>query len=236
LASASGISCSGAFCIAVSVSGEAVIYKGGAWGNRSSIDSDALTAVSCTSPSYCAAVDSNDHVLTYNGASWSLPTTEGVATSVLRGYTAISCASKMLCVAVETNGNELFFGAGVAPAFRSQVDTFSEPLTAVACATAALCVAFDEQGNTITYRSSGATRTWSGPVHLEPFRFSAAACTVLGYCLGMDDGGGYAAYYASAWSKGTHAALGATVAVACAGRATCVAVNATQAFASTSPL
>jgi hypothetical protein len=239
LASASGVSCSGAFCVAVSVSGDASIYRAGAWGHRSTADVYALTAVSCATATYCAAVDAQNRVLIYDGTSWAAPSTEGVQTSRIRGYTAVSCAPTKLCVAVETDGNELFFGPGVgspSTPFLKQADVYYEPLTAVACANTSICVAFDEQGSTITYTASGVTRNWTVPVLFDTHRFTSAACTSVGYCLGMDDAGGYAAYYAHAWSKGTHAPLGANVAVSCAGRSTCVAVNATQGFASTSPL
>ena len=182
VASLSAVSCAGAFCMAVSDDGVAVPYRNGAWGRARSIDASSLTSVSCVSSRFCAAVDAANHVLTFNGAAWTAPSTEGVPQASERGYNAVSCVAPTFCVAVDENGNELFFGSG--RPFLHQVvacdtttcrfngQSFSVPLTGVACATTRLCVAVDEEGNEITYTSHGAVQAWSRPRHIDLYRLT----------------------------------------------------------------
>jgi hypothetical protein len=229
LSSLSGVSCAATICMAVSNIGDAVEYSDGAWGKPVSIDASDLTAVSCTSATFCAATDASNHVLTFDGTTWTAPSTEGVPQHYVRGYTALSCVAPANCVAVDTDGGELFFSPGAG--FLYQADTRFVPLTGVACATKSLCVAVDEQGNAITY--SGTSNTWT-LLHIDPYRLTAVSCTPAGYCLATDDHGGTVAFNNGTWSPPTRTVpLGAISAVSCTGTSTCVATDPSNAAVST---
>jgi len=209
------------------------------WRQPRVIDASALTSVSCVSSRFCAAVDAANHVLTFNGAAWSAPSTEGVPQASVRGYNAVSCVAPRFCVAVDEKGNELFFGAGrpflhqaivcATATCRFNGQTFSVPLTGVACATTRLCVAVDEQGDEIVYTSHGAVRAWSRPGHIDLYRLTAIACTRAGYCLAVDDNGGTVAYGHGHWSRASRLVpLGSISAVSCS-RTTCAAIDPVNA-------
>lgn len=231
LESLSGVSCAGSLCVAVSNDGDAVEYSGGAWDKPVSIDTSDLTAVSCASPTFCAATDASNHILTFNGQVWSPPSTEGVPTRYVRGYTAISCVAPSFCVAVDTDGSELLYSPGAS--FLYQADTRFVPLTSVACASKSLCIAVDEQGQAVTYSFSGTSGTWS-LLHIDAYRLTAVSCTSGGYCLATDDHGGTVAFANGTWSQPTRTVpLGAISAVSCTGTSTCVATDPSDAAVST---
>ena len=64
-----------------------------------------LLSVSCTSSNFCAAVDDNGGVDTWNGSSWTGPT------AIDRGVQldSVSCVSPSFCVAVDNSGNALTY-------------------------------------------------------------------------------------------------------------------------------
>ena len=69
-----------------------------------------LTAVSCASPTFCVAVDTNGRALTWNGSSWAAPSWS--ARSPVDpdggGLTGVSCFPGA-CVAVDFAGNAVVF-------------------------------------------------------------------------------------------------------------------------------
>ena len=86
--------------------------------NWSTIDSGdgGLTAVSCVSGPFCMAVDESGYALSYNGTSWTLPSSFDGAGG---GLTDVSCVSSTFCMAVD----ELGYAVEVQ---RHVVDTFAQ--------------------------------------------------------------------------------------------------------------
>ncbi len=81
-------------------SGYATTWNGTTWAAATDIDTThALEAVSCTSSSFCKAVDNDGNVLTWTG-TWS------AATSIdsTRAIDAISCPTTSFCAAVDASG------------------------------------------------------------------------------------------------------------------------------------
>ncbi len=75
------------------------------WSAPVAIDgADTLTSVSCPSASFCVAVDDSGNALTFNGSSWSAPTS--IDMHVLY---SVSCTSASFCAAVDLGGNALTF-------------------------------------------------------------------------------------------------------------------------------
>jgi hypothetical protein len=81
------------------------------WSAPMTVDDRApLTGVSCTSSSFCVAVDDAGYVLSYDGRSWSVPAPlSPVEPHDGRwGFNSVDCASTSFCVAV---GNSV--GSGI---------------------------------------------------------------------------------------------------------------------------
>lgn len=233
LTSASAVSCVGTLCVAVSDTGAAVVYSHGRWGRARTVDRrGALTAVSCVSATFCAAVDASDHVLRYNGATWTRPRVE-VPRLDARGYQAISCAAPTFCVAVDTHGDALTVGKGRASLI--QADTHFVPLTAIACPTTTWCVAVDDRGRAITRTVSGGSSSWSAPHLIDGFRLTAVSCTATGICLATDDHGGTVAYAHGTWAPSSQAVPleGTITAVSCASSGACAATDSSDAAVAT---
>jgi hypothetical protein len=66
---------------------------------------DQLDSVSCTSPTFCAAVDYNGNVFTFNGKTWSTPVS--IDPEPVLGVDSVSYTSSSFCAAVDDYGNAL---------------------------------------------------------------------------------------------------------------------------------
>lgn len=87
------------WCVAGIGSGQVVTWDGGAWSSPVQVFAGGGVGVSCTSASFCAALDDGD-ISTYDGSTWSTP--EPIDGDPLIG---ISCASQHFCAAMDRDGN-----------------------------------------------------------------------------------------------------------------------------------
>jgi hypothetical protein len=73
------------------------LFNGRRWSSGGTVPSTqtGMASVSCSSPSFCAAVDYGPNVVTFNGTSWSKPSAIDPGTYLQ----AVSCASASFCVA-----------------------------------------------------------------------------------------------------------------------------------------
>ena len=172
-----GLSCpTTTFCAAVTDRGRALVWSGGRWQAGQTLVSlqEAYTAqahlrstlsdVSCTSPTFCVAVDPTGTAYTYGGSTWSAGTTidPGAATTGDQvGVTSVSCAART-CVAVDDNGNAVAYDGTSWSAPRPIDPTLG--LSTVSCATPTFCVALNDIGDALLYDGS----TWSAPRTIDP--------------------------------------------------------------------
>jgi hypothetical protein len=178
----SAISCasSASFCVVVTglwkMSSDAIVYEDGIWRAPTVLGGPArdFDSVSCTSPSFCIAVDVVGDADVYNGSVWSAPSK--VAPDI--GLSSVSCASPSFCVAVGTDGSRgvaVTFDAG---SWSAPVRVSDEgPLEAVSCPTTSFCVAGGTYGDgarggaLFTYPASAAPalgRATSGTLRATP--------------------------------------------------------------------
>jgi hypothetical protein len=164
-----------AFCVAITDYGRALLFDGSKWSSPHAlasrqvvgldelVDLPTLTAISCSGPDFCTAVDPNGNAFTFDGASWSHA--QPVDTRHSRhgsGLSAISCPSPRSCVAVDDQGRALTLRNG---SWGSAVPVDpSLGLISVSCSGAAFCVSLNDLGQASTYDG----RTWSKPVDIEP--------------------------------------------------------------------
>ena len=138
-----------------------------------------LVSVSCTSSTFCVAVDRAGRGLVYDGTSWVRTTIDTFE------LTSVSCApGTSFCVAVDVDGDAFTYAASTWSA-RAPVAVL--PFSAVSCATTTFCVAVDGAGDAYTF-----TGTWS-PSHAVARRATAllsVACPASAFCVAGNDAGG----------------------------------------------
>jgi hypothetical protein len=212
LSSAAGqpgsVSCpSTRFCLAVdALDSSAFLFNGSTWSHAPGISDPApgglpgMAAVSCSSSSFCAAVDNGPNAFTFNGTRWS------PATAVDPGnqLSTVSCPSAAFCAAVDYGPNVVTFN-GTSWSKPSAIDPGSH-LQAVSCATASFCVALDRRGNAFTFNG----RAWSAPVSALPngltmgeggISWPVVSCPASDFCAAVDGAdGNVATFTGRTWS------------------------------------
>ncbi|MHB8263527.1 MAG: hypothetical protein ACYDGY_07255, partial [Acidimicrobiales bacterium] len=151
------------------------------WSRPVSIDS-MPESVSCTSASFCVAVDNGGNAITWNGATWSSPQ------SVNEGYqlTSVSCTSASFCVAVDNGGNAITWNGAT---WSSPIED-SYDLNSVSCASSSFCVAVGAGGHVLSYNDA----SWSLPQLIDPYNanssdITSVSCTSASFCVAVDNGG-----------------------------------------------
>jgi hypothetical protein len=93
------------------------------------------------------AVTAAAEALSYNGTSWSAPTT---IESGFADLTGVSCATSSSCFAIDDNGNAIGYSGGT---WESPTTlNYGSQLYSVSCATATFCAAVDDIGYAYLYQ------------------------------------------------------------------------------------
>jgi hypothetical protein len=232
------VSCaSRSFCMAVG-GGQAVAYRSGKWRPPQTIDShsginDGLVTVSCVSATFCAAGDGVGNVFTYNGRSWSSPTS--VATT---GLSRLSCATTQFCGAVDIVGDAILYD-GSSWSSPRRIPGASQPQL-ISCPVFGFCMATDVGSS--AYRLSagqwvhaGTLRTSNPQGGSEPDIPSAVSCSGRHFCAALDDFGEAFTWNGSHWSRPHRFdanLLAGSDAVSCRTKTACMAVDGNGVAAS----
>jgi hypothetical protein len=156
------------------------------WSPAIAIDKGAaLSSVSCSSPSFCVAVDGGGNVLSFNGKSWSS------ARSVDRAeqFQTVSCPTTSFCVAVgyDNSGGDAFMFNGRSWTGPDEIDP-GYKLISVSCPTTSFCVAGASE-RVFIYSGS----TWSAPETIDPSdgaaEINSVSCSSPSFCVAVDGGG-----------------------------------------------
>lgn len=167
------VSCSTAtFCAATTIPGRSFTWNGASWSAAQDIvapatvaldesrGSPGIRAISCPSPTFCAAIDPSGNVNTYDGATWS-SARQVDATSAsegdLEGLTALSCPSPRFCMAVDGLGQALTYNGSFWSSPQPVDPTLG--LSTVSCATSRFCIALNDLGVAYSYDGT----SWSTP-------------------------------------------------------------------------
>lgn len=225
------------FCMAVDARDSATfVFDGSRWSSAGTVPGTqtGMASVSCSSPSFCAAVGNGPDAFTFDGTSWS------PATAIDPGgqLSTVSCPSARFCAAVDYGPNVVTFNGG---SWRkpSAIDPGSY-LQAVSCASASFCVALDRKGKAFTFNGS----TWSAPVTAAPdgltmgeggISWPVVSCPASDFCAAVDgSGGNVVTYDGRGWtapqtidSKAAHSLNGPVLiflmSVSCSSATFCVA-------------
>lgn len=170
------------------------------WGAPASFDpAGKVASVSCPSASYCAAVDGNGNIMSYNGAAWS---TAQTSEDQLK---SVSCASDSYCAAVGYNesGGDIFSYNGEAWSPPESLDP-GYKLHSISCPTTTFC----EVGAAVNVFTVDGTAE-SGPEAIDQsnnetnesgYGLPSMSCPSATFCATVDGSGNAFTLNGSAWS------------------------------------
>jgi phage-related protein len=240
------------FCVGVDWNGGSVTYNGKAWKLDKTFDpngAEGLMEVSCTTASFCMAVDGGDDLI-WNGHAWTSPDLIDVTGD---GIESVSCGSTSSCMVVDWDGNALHWNGASWPATAiscpdqttksagdcTTTGSYADPRTgvldSVSCPTASFCAAVDGNGNALT--TAGPIRPGArpaGPVNIDPIAgiLSSVSCPSASFCMAVDTNGYALSWNGTAWSQPTWSATspadragGALTSVSCPATTFCVATD-----------
>jgi hypothetical protein len=179
-----GLSCATeSFCMAVG--DYASTYKGSSWSGPVPVGGGGLSSVSCSSSSFCEAVDGHGRAVRYNGSTWTAP---GQIDAEV-GLEAVSCPTEAFCMATggRQHGYALAYN-GSAWTAPSEIDPEGN-VNAVSCPTASFCVALTERyvekhelGYALTYKGGA----WSAPSEIDTeLALRSVSCASENFCIAV---------------------------------------------------
>lgn len=130
--------------------------EGARWVSSGSIDAsnpvggsepNVGSAIACSGPNFCAALDNFGEAFTWAHGKWSRRVT--FDRNLLDGFDAVSCPSPNACVVVDGNGLTTRWD-GHSWARARRIDNAG--LTDLSCAAGQFCVAVDARGRALTFR------------------------------------------------------------------------------------
>ena len=210
------------------------------WSTPTQIDGGRIFyGMSCTSTTFCMAVDGNGYALSYNGSTWSTPTQIDSAGGPLA---AVSCTSSTFCMAVSYDGNAFAYNG---TDWTTLTATWSNPidganygqLDGVSCTSPTFCMAVDDSGYALAYNGTNwttLTATWNNPI--DTGGLTGVSCTSTTFCMavgGLSSGSGSAASYIDGtWSTNLTAVNTGLYDVSCTSPSFCMAVAVSDDAAS----
>jgi hypothetical protein len=192
----------------------ALSFNGVSWSRRTLLGGAGLSDVSCSSASFCVAVDSNGRALSFNGFSWSAP----VSIDGDDGLESVSCASSSFCVAVDAGGHAVVFD-GVSWSEPALIDSNGE-VRSVSCASSSFCVAVDAGGDAVVFDGVA----WGEPVMVyRRGEAPAVSCVSSAFCVAIDREGDATIFDGTSWSIPTAIGPGELESLSCASTSFCIA-------------
>jgi hypothetical protein len=110
---------------------------------------NVASAVSCSGPLFCAALDDWGEAFTWAHQRWSRRVT--FDRNLMAAPDAVSCRSRNACMAIDENGLASAWN-GRTWSRAQRIDRAGTPTTDVSCGTPRFCVAVDIQGRVVVYR------------------------------------------------------------------------------------
>jgi hypothetical protein len=165
------------------------------WGTPTLVDPGDPVSVSCSSASFCAAVDARGNVVTYNGAGWSHPANIEPPQDMGGGLNSVSCPTSRFCIAIDGSGHVLTYDG--TRWSRPRSIELPGNTDAVSCPTSSFCAAVDSDA-VVTYDGAG----WSKPSRIDASGSSltSVSCPSSHFCAAVDASGYALIYQGSHWS------------------------------------
>jgi len=241
------------FCVGLDWEGGSVTFNGRTWRRDTTFDpggAESLMEVSCSSASFCMAVDGGNDLL-WNGSKWTSPNSIDVTGD---GVEDVSCGSATSCMVIDWDGNALHWNgtswpatavscpdsttnsAGDCTTTGTYADARTGVLDSVSCPTLSFCAAVDGNGNALMTDGASGWRgpRWGRPVTIDPIAgiLRSVSCPTASFCMAVDTNGYALEWNGVSWSQPTWSAAspedragGALASVSCASASFCVAVD-----------
>ena len=155
------------------------------------------------------AIDTYGNTLTYNGTSWSAPSSAGESLSW------VSCPAINFCIAVASGFAVIYNGTNWSAPKLVDAGT----LTTVSCPTTTFCMAVDATGYALTYNGL----SWSVPKNVGAG--PSVSCASKNFCVTVDHHGNALKYNGSKWSSPTSIDPGIFSSLSCPTASFCMAVD-----------
>jgi hypothetical protein len=196
-----------------------------AWGPVQQVDgTTALTGVSCSTSSFCMAVDTAGQAVIDQNGTWGAPVDADGAVALR----SVSCPITTFCILGDANGDAVPYTNGT---FGTSVNLGSTgvagAINSVSCPTSAFCVAVDSLGNAYEYTSAGGWSAATGLAVRTPM--TAVSCSSAASCLAVDDNSDAANWWqwnGTSWSgMGSLDTSGAVDTLSCASASYCLGAD-----------
>jgi hypothetical protein len=205
------------WCVTVDTWGAAVVYANGAWGAPSFFDSGSPSGISCSSQSFCVAVDfvGNVYVSTNGGSAWSRAGSIDAS-----GLGDVSCTGNF-CAVVSQDGKLFTFdvAAGSLGSLTSTqlapVESGATTIVNVSCVSSNFCVAsvnvpVNDWTGSVVYSSLWNGGGWSSKLQVEGTNVQdgfpdevGISCATTTMCATIDSAGNVfvSTNSASSWTQ-----------------------------------
>jgi hypothetical protein len=218
------------FCVAVDVSGDVVMYRGGRWGAPVRLlPGGWFTSVSCPSARFCltagATASGALRMWRYNGTRWTPAAVPAApANPVTASGGSVSCVSAAFCVwAAHAHGLISVFNGKTwsKPADVDKVVTWTD----VSCATRSFCVAGDLSGSVAEYNGKGWSRLRELIRDVVTADIPSLSCPSPRFCEAALEGG-VATFTGRTWTHAPRSDDPALGAVSCTQGDFCAGIGA----------
>lgn len=159
--------------------------------------------VSCVSPTFCAALELDGSVLTYDGATWTDPVavTATPAGGADEQLTSISCATTQFCAAVGARHAATTADGGLT--WTTTTFPLGTYLRRVSCAGANVCVAMTIAGQISTYAGGRWTDLEAHDTADANGGWASLSCPSITFCIAGYLGGRWMTYDGTTWTTPT---------------------------------
>ncbi len=202
-------------CVAIGT-GNTYTFTGSWSGPTSHSPVTQFDSISCTSSSFCVAVDNLGNYVTYNGSTWSSPSPTGDSS----GINPVSCVSATFCAAGDQAGHTLVYN-GTTWSLSSPIASTVQ-IYAMGCASSVFCWAGASNGFIVSYNGSG----WTLDSQAIYDFVTSISCVTTSFCIAVDQDGNVNTFNGSTW--GTSSDIDGIIpitGVSCYSTSACVAVD-----------
>ena len=163
-----------------------------------------INAVSCPTPTFCAAADGTTEFSTFNGSTWTMPTILNVNFAESGMAVTLSCVSATFCMWASSSGYYSIYNGSSWSAVAEFENTGGygsnrEWVSCVPDGSGQFCMIIDSNGNYFTYSS---TNGMSAAQSLPDTGQSATdlSCVTSTFCMVVDNGGNVMQYSGSTFT------------------------------------
>jgi len=175
-------------------------------------------AVSCSTSTFCVALDGAGNAYRFDGSQWSTPVALGGQSGLGGEVAAVSCTSATFCMAIPPGSDAVVSWNG--SSWSAPIPVSSNDLEGVSCVGTTFCAAVDGVGDAFVYNGTSWLRgsgDWGG--------VSQVSCVSTRFCVSVS--GGISMFNGSTWTlPNQQGATANFTGVSCPTTSYCMAVDA----------